>query len=201
MKVLLIPALVLATVGSPAPVRFEADGIRVGSDLVTGPAMSLKEAGSLPLLVSGSVLESLSGEALAVDLGQKQIVLGSGLRLVRAGEGYRLSTHGMPFTLTAGQASLTADREVSFMLTEKGFNFGALGTLDGVSISANVLAASTPAVAVEAQQDPISPESPSRQMHANKFRRVFQGDPMITANAVSSWSVRMIPRVTPDGSP
>ncbi len=204
MKLLLIPALVLATVGSPAPVRFEADGIRVGADLVTGAAVSLKDAGSLPLLVSGSVVESLSGDSLAVELDGKQLVLGAGLRLARTEGGYRLSTHGMPFTLTAGEMTLTTDRAASFKLTEKGFDFGALGTLDGVSVAAKVLAASAPAAAVEAvQQDPVSPERSNRQGRVKVFRRLFgaQADPMVISNAASPWAIRQIPRMTPDGAP
>jgi hypothetical protein len=167
--------------------------------------MSLKEAGSLPLLVSGSVVESLSGESLAVELGSKQIVLGAGLRLVRTADGYRLSTHGMPFTLTAGEVTLTADREAAFTLTEKGFDFGALGALNGASVAVKALAASVPAEALaapqEKPQDGISPERPGHTRR-NRTLRVFGGgDPLISANAASSWSVRMIPRVTPDGTP
>ena len=53
-----IPALLLATAsGSTIAVRMESDGVRVGSDLVTGASVSLKEAGATPLLVSGSIVE------------------------------------------------------------------------------------------------------------------------------------------------
>jgi hypothetical protein len=203
MKLLLIPALVLATVGSPAPVRFEADGVRVGSDLVTGAAVSLKEAGSVPLLVSGSVVESLSGEALSVDLDGKQMVLGAGLRLARTADGYRLSTHGMPFTLTAGETTLSTDRAASFKITEKGFDFGVLGALDGASFVAKVMAPAAPVASVEGalQQETVSPEKqgPAR---IKIFRRFYNnGDPLAPANAAGSAAVRMIPRVTPDGAP
>jgi len=206
MKLLLIPALVLAAVGSPAEVRFEADGVRVGSELVTGVAVSLKEAGALPLLVSGSVVESLSGETLAVALGDKQLQLGAGLRMTRTADGYRLSTHGMPFSLTAGEQSLTTDRAASFKVTEKGFDFGALGALDGTSLTVKVMAAAAPAVAAPAvagpQDDGVSPEKPGRQGRARLWRRLFSsGDPTVSANAANSTSVRMIPRVTPDGAP
>ena len=105
MKLMLASALLLAAVGPTAPVRFEADGVRVGSELVTGPAVSLKESGALPLLVSGSVVESLSGETLLVSLGDKQVELGAGMRLTRTEDGFRLSTHGMPFTMSAGKAA------------------------------------------------------------------------------------------------
>src|SRR5260221_1008866 len=136
MKLLRIPALLLAVTGPSAPVRFEADGVRVGSDLVTGAAVSLKEAGALPLLVSGSVVESLSGEILAVDLGDKQVQLGAGLRLTRTADGYRLSTHGMPISLTAGSSTLSTDHAAAFRITEKGFDFCALGTPESATFAA-----------------------------------------------------------------
>jgi len=204
MKLLLIPALVLATVGSPAPVRFEADGIRVGVDLVTGAAVSLKEAGSLPLLVSGSAVESLSGDSLAVDLDGRQLILGAGLRLARVEGGYSLTTHGMPFSLTAGEATISTDRVASFKLTEKGFDFGALGRLEGLAVTAKVLApaAQTAPPPAATGQDAVSPEKSTRQAKMKILRRVFSGgDPLAPANAASSYSVRMIPRVTPDGAP
>jgi len=206
MKLLLIPALVLAVAGPSAPVRFEADGVRVGSELVTDAAVSLKEAGALPLLVSGSVVESLSGETLTVDLGEKQVQLGAGLRIMRTAEGYRLSTHGMPFTLTAAETTLSTDHAASFKVTEKGFDFGALGLLTGSTFSAKVMAASASVASAglvqETQGDGVSPEKPSRQGRIHYFRRVFSnGDPLNSANAASSVAVRMIPRVTPDGAP
>src|SRR5882672_2268752 len=200
MKLMLVSALLLATAGPTAPVRFEADGVRVGSELVTGAAVSLKESGALPLLVSGSVVESLSGETLSVSLGGKQVELGAGLRLTRTEDGFRLSTHGMPFMVTAGPSSLTSDRAAAFTVTEKGFDFGALGVLDGAAFAAKAMAATAPVAAVEAQQkDPISPEMPARQGKVRTNRRVFyNSDPTNTANAAGSAAVRMIPRVTPD---
>ena len=70
MKLTLVAVLLLAVGAAPeGAVRFESDGVRVGSELVTGAAVSLKESGATPLLVSGSVVESLSGESLKVSLG------------------------------------------------------------------------------------------------------------------------------------
>lgn len=200
---LLLTALILAAVGTPAEVRFEADGVRVGSELVTGTTVSLKEAGVLPLLVSGSVVESLSGETLLVTVGEKQVQLGAGLRLTRTADGYRLSTHGMPFSVAAGQSMLTSDRAASFKVTEKGFDFGALGTIDGALLAATVLTGAAPAVAAPAvAQDNVSPEKPSRQGRVRVMRRWFSnGDPTAQGNAANSTSVRMIPRATPDGAP
>ncbi len=203
MKLLLIPALLLATAG-PA-VQFEADGVRVGSELVTGSAVSLKESGALPLLVSGSVVESLSGETLAVSLGDKQIDLGTGLRLARTADGYRLSTHGMPFTLAAGGVTLTSERAASFKVTENGFDFVALGTLSGSSITAKVLAAKTPAAAMTTTQgEKVSPErgQTATVMRPKVYRRIFESDPLNPAYAaMSPGHLQSIPVITPDGAP
>jgi hypothetical protein len=203
MKLMLIPALLLCAVASPtSAVRFESDGVRVGSELVTGASISLKDSGATPLLVSGSVVESLSGESLAVMLGERQVDLGAGLRLARTAEGFRLTTHGMPFTVTSAGVTLAADRAASFKITDKGFDFGALGMLDGASFAARALAATAPAVAAEApQQVEISPEKPVRKGRAVTIRRLFSVDPLIPGNAVSSVAIRQIPRVTPEGAP
>jgi hypothetical protein len=202
MKLMLIPALILAFAGPSAAVRFEADGVRVGAELVTGASISLKESGATPLLVSGSVVESLSGESLSVSLDGKQVELGAGLRLARTAEGFRLSTHGMPFTVESAGVTLAADRAASFKITDKGFDFGALGLLDGASFATRVAAATAPAVAVEPpQQVEISPEKPVRQGRMKTIRRLYSVDPLIPGDAAGSVAIRQIPRVTPDGAP
>jgi hypothetical protein len=198
MKLTLVAVLLLAAVGAPeASVRFETDGVRVGSELVTGATVNLKES----LLVSGSVIESLSGDSLAVAIEGKQIVLGAGLRLARTSDGYSLTTHGMRFTLEASGATLAADRAAAFKVTGKGFDFGALGTLDGATLAARVTAETTAVVAEPAQQVEISPEKPVRQGRAKVIRRLYPADPLINGQAANSISVRQIPRVTPDGAP
>ena len=202
MKMLLIPALLLATAGPSVAVRFEADGVRVGSELVTGASISLKESGALPLLVSGSVVESLSGETLAVALGDKQAQLGAGLRLARTADGYLLSTHGTAFSIEAAGSILRAERSAAFKVTEKGFDFGALGLVEGASFAAKVVANVAPVAAVEAgPQETVSPEKGS--VIARKvWRRLYNtGDPTLNSNSASSVAVRMIPRVTPDAAP
>ncbi len=202
MKLILVAVLLLATVSTPeTAVRFEADGVRVGSELVTGAAVSLKESGAMPLLVSGSVVESLSGENLTVALDGKQILLGAGLRLARTADGYRLTTHGMRFTLAASGASLAADRAATFKVTEKGFDFGALGALEGTTLAVRATAETVAAVAEPAQQVEVSPEKTIRQGRSKVVRRLFSQDPLNAGQAVNSISVRQIPRVTPDGAP
>ena len=202
MKLTLIPALLLAAfAGSPAAIRFEADGVRVGSELVTGAAVSLKESGATPLLVSGAVVESLSGESLAVSLGAAQVDLGAGLRLSRTADGFRLSTHGMAFKVEASGKVLDAAHEVSFKVTEKGFDFGALGALEGTSFAARVAAGLAPAVAADPQEVKISAEKDTRQGVRRTFRRLYSVDPLNTANAAGSVAVRQIGRVSPDAAP
>jgi len=202
MKLTLIPALLLAAfAGSPAAIRFEADGVRVGSELVTGAAVSLKESGATPLLVSGGAVESLSGESLAVSLGAAQVDLGAGLRLSRTADGFRLSTHGMAFKVEASGKVLDAAHEVSFKVTEKGFDFGALGALEGTSFAARVAAGLAPAVAADPQEVKISAEKDTRQGVRRTFRRLYSVDPLNTANAAGSVAVRQIGRVTPDAAP
>jgi hypothetical protein len=197
MKLMLIAVLLFGAVAAPgAAVRFESDGVRVGSELVTGSAISLKET----LLVSGSVVESLSGESLAVALDGRQVVLGAGLRLARTADGYTLSTHGMRFTVEGSGVALAAERTASFKVTEKGFDFGALGAIEGASFAAKVAAAPAvePAAAQEVQ---ISPEKSSRLGRTRVIRRLFSTDPLNAGNAAGSISVRQIGRVSPNGAP
>lgn len=204
MKLLIIPALLLATVAGPsAAVRFESDGVRVGTELVTGALMNLKESGASPLLVSGSVVESLSGETLAVSLGEKQVGLGAGLRLSRTADGYQLSTHGMAFMVESAGGTITADQSASFKVTPTGFDFGVLGALEGSSFAARVTTPAAPVVAAQDGQQPdnISPEKPTRHGKKKEIRRVYSMDPLAPGAAVSSVAIRQIPRVSPEGAP
>jgi hypothetical protein len=202
MKLLLIPALLLATAGPSVAVRFEADGVRVGSELITGASVSLRESGALPLLVSGSVVESLSGESLAVVLGDKQALLGAGLRIARTADGYVLSTHGTAFSIEAAGSSLRAERSAAFKVTETGFDFGALGTIEGSSFAAKVAAAIVPVAAVAPQETTVSPEKEVRQGRVKVFRRLYGAwDPTLSNNSASGVALRQITRVTPDAAP
>lgn len=202
MKLLLIPALLLATSGPTVAVRFEADGVRVGSELVSGAAVCLMESGALPLLVSGSAVESLSGETLAISLGDKQAQVGAGLRLARTAEGFVLSSHGVAFGIEVAGTTLRADRSAAFKVTEKGFDFGALGTVEAASFSAKIVAAVAPVASVVAQSDPVSPEKASRQNRDVMRRRLYgSGDPTLNSNSASGAALNQIPRVTPDAAP
>jgi hypothetical protein len=198
MKLMLAAVLLLGAVAAPeTAVRFESDGVRVGSELVTGAAISLKES----LLVSGSVVESLSGESLAVAVDGKQVVLGTGLRLARAADGYKISAHGTRFTVEASGVSLAVDRAASFKVTENGFDFGALGVLEGASFAARASTAAAAEPAFAPQEVQISPEKTTRLGRTKTIRRLFSSDPLNAGNAAGSISVRQIGRISPDGAP
>jgi hypothetical protein len=206
MKLILIPAVLMALLPA-APVRFESDGVRVGDDVVTEKAISLKSAGALPILVSGSTLENLSStnQALEVAIADKSLLLDVGIRLDRQGEGYRLSTHGPAFSVEAGGKSIVGQEPVSFKVTDKGFDFGKQGTLEGFALTAKV------ALMVQATpQDPAPlPQTDftrrRRPSEENRppgiMRRVFGvGDPTLWSQAGESSSIRMLEHVTPTGS-
>ncbi len=205
MKLLIVPALILLALPA-APVRFESDGIRVGDEVVTGKTIGLKIAGQLPILVSGSAVENLSstGSALEVALGDKTVLLDVGIRLDRQGEAYRLSTHGPAFALGANGKTLAPQGAATFKVTDKGFDFGTLGMLEGSALSATI--ASKIAV-----QDPPQVETPApfrtrtRQQSERSgviWRRVFwNGDPFITGETADGHAIRMRAQVSPTGAP
>jgi hypothetical protein len=147
MKLMLISVVALAFVPSP-DVRFEAGGVVVGSEMITGSGLTLRES----RLVSGSVVENLAVGALTVGLGDRQLLLEAGLRLTRTADGFQLSSHGVPFRVTAGGRTLSADRVAAFKLTDKGFDFGALGALEGLTFAARVTPEASPR-----EKSPIRP--------------------------------------------
>ena len=199
MKLILIPALLIAALPGTA-VRFESDGVRIGNEVVSEKAISLKSAGQLPILVSGSTVENLSSanKALEVAIADKTLLLDVGIRLDRQGEGFRLSTHGPAFSVEAGGKSITGREPVSFKVTEKGFDFGAAGTLEGASLVAKIEAKVL--IQDPAPQDPSvfrrfrSPQNrPDGMMH-----RVFGGgDPREWNIAAGDEAIRMLGHVTP----
>jgi hypothetical protein len=195
MKLIVLPAILLLTAPA-AEVRFETEGVRVGTELVTARDLGLKEAGTLPVLVSGSVVENLSatGTALAVGLaGDRTVSLASGVRLARAAEGFRLSTHGPALVLEAGGKTLAGESSLAFKLTEKGFDFGALGTLDGASLAVRPAA---PALSVPPQQQRFG------RMRPLQMRYVFGNlDPGTMAEFAGTNAIRQLLQVTPTGSP
>lgn len=193
-------ALLLA-VGSEAPVRVEADGIRVGAELVSGPALVLK-GDAAPLLVSGSVVESLGAPVVVALDATRSLRLEAGVRLTRTDKGFALATHGPSLLLEIAGRSLPADAAFSFALGEKAFELGALGRFEAAVLTARVAApAATPAVAPQSRgQDPISPERRRRTAVNTNRRFVFVGDPTAPGAATDFYVLSELSRISPDGS-
>jgi hypothetical protein len=190
----ILAGLVLAGAGSAAaPLRFEADGVRVGSDLVAGPALVLK-GDAAPVLVSGSVVESL-GAPVAVSIdAERSVTLDAGVRLARTAEGWSLSTHGPDLALEVGGKTLDASRAIAFKTTANGFDLGALGAVEASALTAKVAAPKAPAVAakvVQGGQDPTSPERARRQgAKTLNFTPVFGfGDPTTMHAAAEKYNL------------
>ncbi len=201
MKLLLLP-LVLLAVAPAAEVRLETDGVRVGSELVTAPSLALKEAGQRPILVSKSAVESL-GAALPVEAGGLPLTLEPGVRLARTADGFALSTHGPALLLVSGSTTLRSEKSAPFKVTEKGFDFGPLGTLPA-SFVAKVEAAGAPQVVPPPRQDPVSPERRVLEAAQRKgFRRrsIGPGDPMVGNSAAIDKEVLLTdPFLSPFGN-
>jgi len=201
MKLTLLSALLLLAVPA-ADVAFEADGVRVGADLVSGKEIRLKGAGTLPVLVSRSIVENLSveGKTLTVALtGERTLLLETGVRLERTAEGFRLSTHGPAFTVEAGGSSIAAEGPAAFKVTETGFDFGTMGKLIGPSAVAK-LARITPQAGRPSPQDPR--KRMSGGLRGSQARLVFgNSDPAALSIFASGESLRMLDQVTPTGAP
>jgi hypothetical protein len=206
MKLFLIPAVLLA-LAPRAEVRLEADGIRVGSELVTAPALALKEAGARPILVSKSAVESL-GSALAVEAGGLALTLEPGVRLARAADGFVLSTHGPALLLVSGTTTLRAEKAAAFTVSEKGFDFGTLGSISGTLVAKvepkAEPAAAAPQVVPPPRQDPVSPERRALESGQKKgFRRrtMGAGDPMVgNSAAIDKYVLLTDPFLSPFGN-
>lgn len=172
MKLVLSALALLALAAPAAPVRYEAGGIRVGGDFVTGASLQVKGLDAATLLVSGSSVESL-GQAVDVALdAAHSLNLRAGLRLERAAQGFLLRSHGPALVVEAAGVALRGSASVPFTLTPTGFDFGALGTLEGAAFTATTEA---PAL----QDGPVV--SPEREMlrrratRAGQKVRVFRG--------------------------
>jgi hypothetical protein len=194
MKLALIAvAALLAVAPAAAPVRYEADGLRVGAELVSGAALQLKTVDAATLLVSASAVENLSAPVdVALDA-THAMRLQPGLRLERRADGFLLASHGP--ALVVDGLSLNGATSVAFTLTAKGFDFGALGALDGASFTAR---------AVQRQQDPVSPERRALQARANRSNvrhLVFRGgNPLVPGAGADREVFSNLAPVSPDGN-
>jgi len=162
-------AALLVAAPAAAPVRYEAQGIRVGGELVSGAALQLKGLDATTLLVSSSSVENLGAPVdVALDASHA-LQLQPGLRLERRADGFVLGSHGPALVLEAAGLALNGASSVAFTLTAKGFDFGGLGALEGASFTARTAAA---------QDGIISPERTAMQMRATRAstkHRVFRG--------------------------
>lgn len=196
MKLACGALLLLLTVppaAAPA-VRYEAQGIRVGAELVVGAPLALKTVDASTLLVSGAAVENL-GAPLAVALdAAHQLTLEPGLRVVRQDAGFLLSTHGTSMVLDAAGRALQAGASVAFTLTPAGFEFAGLGAVDTLSFAART---------ARAQDDPaVSPERRLTNRNVIHLRRVFAGGSPFVGSAGSDRDVLVgLSQLSLDGSP
>lgn len=183
-------------------VRFEEGGVRVGDVLVTGKAITLRETGSAPVLVSGSIVESLSaaGPVCVSVAPGREVLLEAGVRLERTAEGFRLGTHGAALEIEAAGTVLSPEGAAAFRVGEGGFDFGALGRLDVSSVTARVRPAATSAPAPQA--GPQAGPSRFMAMRTPQQRMIFgTSDPVTLATFASGPSLQQLSQVTPTGAP
>ena len=163
-------------------VRFEADGLRFGGELLRGPVLELREGA----LVSARVVEPLT-EALVVDFDGLRLTLEPGVRAERVAEGLRLSAHAPARLRTSnGLAGET-------LLLKPGELAGELR------------------VSIQQQDDPDAQlrqlEEQARRMRESSQRvrlplrrRVFSGsNPFVAGEPAGSQAVRQLSQVSPAG--
>ncbi|HXG60988.1 MAG TPA: hypothetical protein VNO22_06430 [Planctomycetota bacterium] len=200
MKHFAVLSALLLAAAPESSVRFEEGGVRVGDLLVTGKAIGLREAGAAPVLVSGTLVESLSAAApvrVSVAPG-REVLLEAGVRLERAAEGFRLATHGAALEIEAAGTVLSPEGAAAFRVGDGGFDFGALGRLDVPAVTARVRATapSTP------QAGPQVGPRRYLAMRTPQQRLVFgNADPVTLANFASGPSLQQLIQVTPTGAP
>lgn len=202
MKHIAILSALLLGAAPESSVRFEEGGIRVGDVLVTGKAIALREAGAVPVLVSGSLVESLSAAApvhVSVAPG-RGVLLEAGVRLERTAGGFRLGTHGAFLEIEAAGTVLSPEGAVEFRVGEQGFDFGALGRLQVPSVTARVRPEST-AAPVPQGGPQVGPRR-YMAMRTPQQRMIFgTSDPVTLANFASGPSLQQLSQVTPTGAP
>ena len=178
-----------------APVRYEAEGVRVGGDLVAGPQLVLRSIDDSTILVSGSAVENIGAPvAVALDASH-DLSLQTGLRIVRQAEGFLLSSHGPALLLDIAGRTLQAESSIAFKLTATGFEFGALGAVESTSFAARTAP----------QDSVVSPERRLRlrpgQRAFNRMRRSFPGGNPFTQGAFADRAVfATLAQLSLDGS-
>ena len=198
MKLACAAFLVLLAVPSKAaPVRYEAQGIRVGADLVVGTALSLKTFDAGTLLVSGAAVENLGAPvSIALDA-VHDLKLEPGLRIVREDAGFVLSTHGTSMILDAAGRALQAGASLAFTLTPEGFDFAGLGKVEALSFTAR----SGVSPAEPQDRGLVSPERRSTQRVRFLLRRVFSaGSPLVGSSFADRHVLVTLSQLSLDGS-
>jgi hypothetical protein len=188
--------VLLAVPPAAAPVRYEAQGIRVGGELVVGQALAIKSVDASTLLVSGSAVENL-GAPLSVALDPSHdLTLEPGLRLVRQAEGFLLTAHGTSVVLEAAGRVLQGGASVAFTLSPAGYEFAGLGSVDALAVAARSAPAS--------QDGVISPERRAQARAAQRTialkRRVFTVNPTVASAFADREVLAGLAQLSLDGS-
>ena len=203
MKLLAVVAL--AALLAPRPdVRFEAEGLRVEGDLVSGRALEVKNAGSAVLLASGSAVEALTSTVEIGLAADRTLALDPGIRVSRTGEGYRFSSHRTgPLRFSAGAETFSLDTPVAVSVTAEGWRIGDRAVA-GRALQAglqNQDDAEKNLDKMMKSKDKMQTTPAGVPKLSTRTQRLFIGNPLMAADGASSVTVRQIGRVTPDGAP
>lgn len=201
MKLIAVAALLLVL--PEAGVRFEHDGVRVGSALVQGSVVELQSVGPAALLASESSVEALSA-AMDVQLAPDRVVrLEPGVRVSRTADGFCFSAHGArPIRFATEGEAVLLESPVTLSVAAAGWDVGGAplaGTLlrvglqnqDDTDANLDRMKQSTQRMKQQAGVPKLS----------GRTNRRFRGNPLSNAEAADGVSVRQIPQVSASGSP
>lgn len=174
---------VASAAADPNPaLRLEPDGVRVGSDLVTGPALRVVDS----VLVSGTAVEPLSREIAVFVAENRSLVLEPGVRLRLDGAGaLKLVAHaGRPLAirgaLIAAPASLAVDAG-GWIVEGRRF--------EGTELRVALAASSSTGPAIGANVPAAPPTS----------RRSFKDNPRTLPEGAEGHVLRFLSKVSPSG--
>ena len=189
-----------------APVRFEAEGVRIGDTLVQGTVLELKGTETGALLASGSSVEPLTA-ALEIQVAEgRMLVLEPGLRATRADGGLTLaSPAGRSIRFEAGDREIELASPAKVGVSDKGWTIGA-ETLEAASLRAVLKQDDADKNLQKMRQQSqrsrqVAPrKGPSRQGGGGGMRRVFVGgDPIVSSEATDPQTLRVVGQLTPGG--
>jgi hypothetical protein len=206
-------ALALSVLGTGGPgVRFEADGVRVGGQLVQGRDIRVVEA----MLVSGAAVEPLTA-AVEIAVGGSTLVLEPGVRAERVKDGIALTVHGKKWIRAEAKGRVVFLGNATIVrATETGWDLGGGRALEGAmrvrvqqddpdkNLEAMKEAARKAEEAmkpkppqppiVEPPVPPAPPPQPPPPAARARARRVFGDDPIIGSDP------GQLPPVSPFGN-